>query len=1296
MGGQAPTLCVLNHVTCYTQTTPLSFQPCNSVTKPPQTQINACTPWPTTNISMLADSACTDILIRNTDHIGLHQPLQPTSHTMQLPNNSLIHAQGADTITIATSPTHPLSLPATIYDNDSLSNSLLGLGPIVNQGNTVILHSTGIDIYDDPNSMLSTQLQNQYSDQRILSGTKKPHDCLWPLNLPIMSTQPSHHANHVNLAIHNAYTADRVQWHNASFGACPASTFITAFKKHYITLPDLTLTQVQRNLPNLQATARGRLDRVRQGHHQRVHIQQNPASVPAWYDDCSQTDTTADVADTTTDTAADTTDDSNVVFFKLVPASATAAADLTGQLPCPSRQGDQYLLISVLDNYIHIEPMPTRTTHQYLKAFRKTIKFFRDRNRQLRAQTLDNETSTELEALLRQEVGQLRYLPPHTKRANRAERAIRTAKNHIISTMAEAPTDMPKNMWGDSIEHVELTLNHLREYDANPAISAYEGIHGTRYDFDAHPIAPFGCKVIIHDPPEVRPSWADHGTPGYYLGPALEHYRCHRIWIPTSRTTRITDTVAWYPTPYHAPGAYPEEQLTKALTNLQQSLQPVINNLPTDNNLRTDITTTIQAVQNLLDKHPLLAADIAMPEPLHNGQLPEGAQPLLPPQPAQLPEGGHPAQPPLPAQPAEDAPASAAQQRRLNAVSTTATDISVPPTVQPTDSTTNQRPQTTSSPTDHRPQPTFNQRPQPTDKIPDQRPQPTIHPLNLDDDGNPLTYRVAINGPEAAQWHQAHIVEWERIFTTKTGRPIHLLDMAVDRRGDISYYNPKPKEKFENGSKTYRIRGTIGGDKVNYPYDVRARTAHTDIIKILLTSVVSDHANFMTLDIKDFYLNHDLERPEYMRVRRDQLPPEIIEKYNLQSYFGNSNSIIIEINKGLYGLPQAGKIAQDNLVKLLRLHGYTQCEHTPCTFRHATRNITFALVVDDFGVKYSSKDDAEHLIAALQTQYVLKTNWTGDKFLGLKLDWNHADGVVKLSLPGYIDKVLTRFAHRNINPPGAASPSVYTPPQYGRKGPQPTTIDDSPLTSTADANDIQQIVGCLLYYALMIDDTMLPAVTAIASQQSQATIAVSNSVDRLLHYAAAHPNNQLVLRACDMVLHVQSDASYLSRPKAGSVVGGIFYLGNKDQPLQINGAIHACSTLLDVVVASAAEAEYGALFTNLQTAAYIRTALADLGYPQPTTTVLCDNQCAIGIANDTLKIRRSKAVDMRYHWVRDRIRQGQFTVRWIKGANNLADFFTKPLPVHAHRALMPFLVNTPTAPNNKFAPRRSSYRPRIH
>jgi len=95
------------------------------------------------------------------------------------------------------------------------------------------------------------------------------------------------------------------------------------------------------------------------------------------------------------------------------------------------------------------------------------------------------------------------------------------------------------------------------------------------------------------------------------------------------------------------------------------------------------------------------------------------------------------------------------------------------------------------------------------------------------------------------------------------------------------------------------------------------------------------------------------------------------------------------------------------------------------------------------------------------------------------------------------------------------------------------------------------------------------------------------------------------------------------------------------------------------VISSAAEAELGAVFYNAKDACALRNTLHDMGYPQPATPTQVDNACAVGLANDAVKQRRSKAIDMRFYWVRDRVKQGRFIIYWRKGVENDADYFTK-------------------------------------
>ena len=342
-------------------------------------------------------------------------------------------------------------------------------------------------------------------------------------------------------------------------------------------------------------------------------------------------------------------------------------------------------------------------------------------------------------------------------------------------------------------------------------------------------------------------------------------------------------------------------------------------------------------------------------------------------------------------------------------------------------------------------------------------------------------------------------------------------------------------------------------------------------------------------------------------------------------------------------------------------------------FRHDSNGVTFSLVVDDFGVKYTERAGAQHLIdTLLGCGYELSIDWDGAKYLGLTIEFASDRQSIAISLPGYIDKVLKQHAPY-INT-GTASPAVYTSPSYGARQ-QLVSSDSSAPLCKSEASRLRGIVGSILYYARAVDSTMLPAVTTLASLQARPTAAVMAQANRLLQYCFRYPSNRLILHACDMQLHVQSDASFNSRPRGRSVAGSFFYLGNHDHPEHINGAVHCISKVIDVVVGSVGEAEYAALYIAGVEATSLQQMLQSLGYMQSPTTMLCDNKFAVGLGSSSVKAKHSKAIDVKFYWIRDRVRRKQFNLVWREGKLNLADFFTKPLPVKVHQQLMPFFVD---------------------
>ena len=172
----------------------------------------------------------------------------------------------------------------------------------------------------------------------------------------------------------------------------------------------------------------------------------------------------------------------------------------------------------------------------------------------------------------------------------------------------------------------------------------------------------------------------------------------------------------------------------------------------------------------------------------------------------------------------------------------------------------------------------------------------------------------------------------------------------------------------------------VGGDRVHYPGDAGTPTADLLTVKLLINSIVSTPgAKFFTMDIKDFYLNTPMTRFEYMRLRLADIPEDVITHYQLQKIAAPDGFIYCEIQKGMYGLPQAGIIAQELLIECLAKHGYHQSKTTPGLWTHETRPIWFSLVVDDFGVKYVGEEHAQHLVSVLQQHYDISTDWKGRK-----------------------------------------------------------------------------------------------------------------------------------------------------------------------------------------------------------------------------------------------------------------------------------------------------------------------------
>jgi hypothetical protein len=413
--------------------------------------------------------------------------------------------------------------------------------------------------------------------------------------------------------------------------------------------------------------------------------------------------------------------------------------------------------------------------------------------------------------------------------------------------------------------------------------------------------------------------------------------------------------------------------------------------------------------------------------------------------------------------------------------------------------------------------------------------------------GKMLNYRDLLRHPKYKEaWSKSSANEFGRLAQGVGGRVegtetiffIHKHEVPSDRFKDVTYASFVCTVRPQKLDEPNRTRLVIGGNNTNYPFEVGTPTAEMLLAKILWNSVISTKGGrFMTIDIKNFYLMTPLNRPEYFRMKLSDIPQEIIDEYNLLQKATPDGWVYVEVRRGMYGLPQSGLLAQELLEKRLNEHGYFQDQYVPGLWHHKYRPITFTLVVDDFGVKYCRKQDAEHLVKVLSEHYTITNDWTGSKYIGITLDWDYAGRKVHLSMPGYVPQALTEFGH--VAPTRRQdSPYPHTPPRYGEKVQYATAPDESPNLDNDGQKFIQKVAGKFLYVGRAVDPTLLTPLSAIATQQAAPTEETEKRAKQLLDFAASQEEAILTYNASDMILAVHSDAGYLNEPNARSRAGG--------------------------------------------------------------------------------------------------------------------------------------------------------------
>jgi hypothetical protein len=215
------------------------------------------------------------------------------------------------------------------------------------------------------------------------------------------------------------------------------------------------------------------------------------------------------------------------LVYAVVVDQGQLYTDLTGKFPVRSSKGNSYVMVCYIYdcNYVKVIPMKSRSASEWVKEYDSihqelTVKGFKPK-----LQTLDNEASAALKNFFTVNDIAYQLVPPHFHQRNAAERAIRTFKEHFVAGVSSVDPAFPLHLWDRLLPQAEITLNLLQTSRLHPQLFAAAQFHGL-VDYSKTAFAPPGCKIIAHEKPGKKRTWAPHGQHGYSLGPAMHHYRC--------------------------------------------------------------------------------------------------------------------------------------------------------------------------------------------------------------------------------------------------------------------------------------------------------------------------------------------------------------------------------------------------------------------------------------------------------------------------------------------------------------------------------------------------------------------------------------------------------------------------------------------------------------------------------------------------------------------------------------------------------------------------------------------------
>ena len=519
----------------------------------------------------------------------------------------------------------------------------------------------------------------------------------------------------------------------------------------------------------------------------------------------------------------------------------------------------------------------------------------------------------------------------------------------------------------------------------------------------------------------------------------------------------------------------------------------------------------------------------------------------------------------------------------------------------------------------------------------------------------PKTIDEAMSNEDWPKWKKA-IDDELASLNQNTLKKMNRVDLPKGRKPIGCKWVLKIKRGSDGEIVKYKARLVAKGFAQTYGIDYKhtfAPTVKMSAVRLLLTIAAVKDLNIRHLDVKTAYLYGDLEEDIYMEF------PPWYEDVNPNGKY------VFKLNRGLYGLKQAGRQWNKKLDESLRKAGFMKSMQEPCVyykmFGDNDKTVALAVFVDDIIIAATEDKDIEEVKKFLKLFFEINDEGDLTWYTGIKVSRNRRLRQIYLSQSQYITDMLKRFDLADCNP---------------QRTPVDVNIDMSLMKRKPEDEErirglkipYREAVGSLMFNMVSTRPDIANAMSVVSRNLDNYSEYAWKNVKRVLRYLKGTKDFGLVLGASEggsneLILEAYVDANWGQN--------------NVDRKSESGYVMRICESAISwkaekqaIVAQSTTESELISANSGAREVVSLRRIMKDLGVPQlRPTTMHEDNQGCIALMHNDVKNKRTKHIDIKYFWVREQVELGEITMTYCPTDKMLADIMTKPLPINTFERL---------------------------